>query len=178
MIRPKSVPTPVRDRLELEIAGGIIIILIGIYAAYARLATPSGSQPFGHWLGIIGTALMIMTELLYSVRKRTRLFNRWGAVRHWLSFHVVTGLVGPFLVLMHTGLHFRGLAGFTMWLTVLMVVSGFIGRYLYARLRQQPEAQRWFKIWHTLHIPLGLTLFASVAVHTVATIYFAAGVLE
>jgi hypothetical protein len=32
---------------------------------------------------------------------------------------------------MHTGLEFRGLAGFTMLMTVLVVASGFLGRYIY-----------------------------------------------
>lgn len=161
---------------ELEIAAAIILVLAAVYVGYAVLSEPSGGHPFGHWLGIIGTLLMIVTETMYSVRKRTRLLNRFGPVRHWLSFHVVTGLVGPFLVLMHTGLEFRGLAGVTFALTVLVVLSGFIGRYLYARLRTQPGAQRWFRLWHTVHIPLGVTLFTSVAIHIGATVFFRAGI--
>jgi hypothetical protein len=81
-------------------------------------------------LGILGAILMIMTEILYSARKRWHIFN-FGQVRHWLSFHIFTGIVGPALVLMHTGLDFRGLAGLTMLLTILVVVSGFLGRYIY-----------------------------------------------
>jgi len=120
---------------ELEVAFFIIIILSGVYVAYDILAEPAGGHPFGHWLGIIGTLLMVMTETLYSLRKRTRLLNQAGPVRWWLSFHIVTGLVGPFLVLMHTGLQFRGLAGLTALLTAVVVFSGFIGRYLYTALQ-------------------------------------------
>ncbi len=120
---------------ELEASFFIIIILSGVYVAYDILAEPAGGHPFGHWLGIIGTLLMVMTETLYSLRKRTRLLNRYGPVRWWLSFHIVTGLVGPFLVLMHTGLQFRGLAGLTALLTAVVVISGFIGRYLYTALQ-------------------------------------------
>lgn len=121
---------------ELEIAVVILIILCGVYVAYDWLAEPSGGQPFGHWLGIVGTLLMIMTETLYSLRKRTRLLNRYGPVRNWLAFHIITGLVGPFLVTMHTGLQFRGLAGVTFGLTVIVVASGFFGRYLYTALNR------------------------------------------
>jgi Asp-tRNA(Asn)/Glu-tRNA(Gln) amidotransferase C subunit len=127
---------------ELEIAFFIIIILSGVYVAYDLLAEPAGGHPFGHWLGIIGTLLMVMTETLYSLRKRTRLLNRAGPVRWWLSFHIVTGLVGPFLVLMHTGLQFRGLAGLTALLTAVVVVSGFIGRYLYTALQSGIRASQ------------------------------------
>lgn len=170
-----------RSNYELEIAFVIIIILSGIYVAYDLLADPQGSHPIGQALGIIGLLLMIMTETLYSLRKRTRLLDRTGPVRNWLSFHIVTGLVGPFLVLMHTGLQFRGLAGLTMLLTVIVVVSGFIGRYLYTSLRRQgaaPQAQRLFAVWHTIHIPLGLALFTAVALHIGAAIFFRAGLFR
>lgn len=120
---------------ELEVAFFIIIILSGVYVAYDVLAEPAGGHPFGHLLGITGTLLMVMTETLYSLRKRTRLLNRVGPARWWLSFHIVTGLVGPFLVLMHTGLQFRGLAGVTALLTAVVVASGFTGRYLYTALQ-------------------------------------------
>ena len=160
---------------ELEYAFFVIIILSGVYVAYEILAEPRGGHPFGHWLGILGVLLMLMTETLYSLRKRTRLFSRTGPVRVWLSFHIFTGLVGPFLVLMHTGLQFRGLAGVTMGLTVVVVLSGFIGRYLYTR---QETMRRWFRLWHTIHIPLGLTLFTALAIHIVATIYFRAGIFK
>jgi prefoldin subunit 5 len=119
---------------ELELSLFVVVVLSGVYIAYEILTEPRGSHPFGHSLGIIGTLLMVMTELLYSLRKRTRLFNWAGPVRYWLSFHIFTGIVGPFLVLMHTGLQFRGLAGISMLLTVIVVSSGFIGRYLYTAL--------------------------------------------
>ena len=165
----------VNGLFDVLISFFVIIILTGVYIAYEMLAEPYGGHPFGHWLGIVGALLMVMTETLYSLRKRTRLFNRAGPVRVWLSFHIFTGLVGPFLVLMHTGLQFRGLAGVTMGLTAVVVVSGFIGRYLYTR---RETMRRWFRLWHTIHIPIGLTLFVSLAIHIIATIYFRAGIFR
>ena len=49
----------------------------------------------------------------------------------WLRFHIFTGIVGPYLVLLHTAWTFRGLAGVVMLLTILIVLSGFLGRYIY-----------------------------------------------
>jgi hypothetical protein len=115
---------------ELKLSFIVVLFLTVVYLVYAGLTTPSGGHPFGHTLGILGASLMLMTEVVYSVRKRSRLLN-FGQVRHWLSFHIFTGITGPALVLMHTGFEFRGLAGFTMFLTVLVVVSGFLGRYIY-----------------------------------------------
>jgi hypothetical protein len=115
---------------ELKLSFIVVTALALVYIAYELLTVPKGGHPFGHALGIIGALLMLMTELLYSARKRWGLF-RAGQVRHWLSFHIFTGIVGPFLVLMHTGLEFRGLAGITLGLTALVVASGFLGRYIY-----------------------------------------------
>jgi hypothetical protein len=73
---------------------------------------------------------MLATETLYTLRKRVRNFHR-GRMSTWLKVHIVTGLVGPCLVLLHSGGHFHGLAGVLAALTVVIVASGFIGRYIY-----------------------------------------------
>ena len=73
---------------------------------------------------------MLMTETFYSIRKRSR-SARWGRMSSWLDFHIFTGIVGPYLVLLHTSWKFNGLAGIVMLLTVIIVTSGFIGRYIY-----------------------------------------------
>lgn len=265
---------------ELELSLAAILVLSGVYIAYELLAEPRGGHPFGHTLGIIGAVMMLMTETLYSLRKRTTLLNWAGPVRYWLSFHIFTGIVGPFLVLMHTGLQFRGLAGISFLLTVIVVASGFLGRYLYTALPRtisgvsasrremeaeitaiqtklerweaqrplqeqqitqalsQPPRQRadflnvfgraWYhwryqrrlkkelrrldkmeaaqkrqltslltrkrelerqtlilesarrllRVWHILHIPVGMALFFSMFIHILATVYFRAGLFK
>ena len=60
---------------------------------------PKASDFFGHSLGVVGFLLMLMTETLYSLRKRSR-SSRWGRMSTWLSFHIFTGLVGPYMVLL------------------------------------------------------------------------------
>jgi len=184
------------------------------------------------------------------------------------------------MVLMHTGLQYRGIAGISFFLTLVVVGSGFVGRYLYTALprtltgvvasrrdiereaafihrelaqfqaekssrvqqlveelsqrhaekrndvltvfgrayyqwryqrqlnnalrqmdqlveeqRQQlhtllarqrelarqvdmlESARRLLRFWHIFHVPFGLTLFFSAAIHVVATIYFRSGLL-
>ena len=46
----------------------------------------------------------------------------------WLAFHIFTGLVGPFMVLLHSSWKFQGLAGVVMLKTLMVLLSGFIGR--------------------------------------------------
>ncbi len=109
--------------------------ILGITLAYVFVvawlnAIPKASEFFGHTLGIFGFILMLMTETLYSLRKRSR-SARWGRMSEWLNFHIFTGIVGPYMVLLHSSWKFNGLAGVVMLLTVLVVISGFVGRYIY-----------------------------------------------
>jgi len=94
---------------------------------------PPASELFGHSLGIIGFIMMLMTETLYTIRKRSR-SARWGRMSGWLEFHIFTGIVGPFMVLLHSSWKFHGLAGIVTLMTLVVVVSGFIGRYIYTSI--------------------------------------------
>ena len=74
---------------------------------------------------------MIGTEVLYSLRKHSR-STRWGRIAAWFQLHIFTGLVGPFLVLLHSGLKFNNAeASALLGLTLIIAVSGFAGRYIY-----------------------------------------------
>src|SRR5512140_3385170 len=55
----------------------------------------------------------------------------WGTMRAWLRFHIVTGIVGGWLVFLHAAGTFQGLAGWLTAMTAVVVASGFIGRYIY-----------------------------------------------
>jgi hypothetical protein len=57
----------------------------------------------------------------------------------WLQFHIFTGLVGPFMVLLHSSWKFNGLAGIVMLLTVVIVASGFMGRYIYTAVPRSAD---------------------------------------
>jgi hypothetical protein len=120
----------VKQNLELVAALIAILLLSAAYllgAAGGPLAP--GSLP-GHGIGILGFALMLATETLYSWRK-TRRRARWGQARTWLAAHIFTGIVGPYMVFLHTGFRWAGLAGILFWMTVIVVCSGFVGRYIY-----------------------------------------------
>jgi hypothetical protein len=108
-----------------------VVAITGLYAGYANaVAVPAASGLLGHSLGIIGFGLMLMTETLYSLRKRAMRRPR-GSMRAWLQFHIFTGIVGAYLVVFHSAWSFNGLAGWLTLVTVAVVISGFIGRYIY-----------------------------------------------
>ena len=121
-----------RSNRELWLA---FIAILGITALYLFMmvmlnGVPNASGFFGHMLGVLGFILMLCTETLYTLRKRSR-SARWGRMSEWLSFHIFTGIVGPYMVLLHTSWKFNGLAGVTLLLTIVVVASGFVGRYIY-----------------------------------------------
>jgi hypothetical protein len=111
-----------------------LLAVVGITVAYAgyvgSVGVPAAGAFLGHALGIVGLAMMLMTETLYSLRKRAMRRPR-GTMRSWLQFHIFTGIVGPYLVVLHSAWSFNGLAGALTVLTVVVVASGFIGRYIY-----------------------------------------------
>jgi hypothetical protein len=168
-----------------------ILIALSYGAVYLSTSQiPAASEFYGHAIGIIGFLLMLATETLYSLRKRSRM-ARWGRMSSWLQFHIFTGIVGPFMVLLHTSWEFIGLAGVTTLLTVIIVVSGFIGRYIYTRIPRNVDgfedsslvsqmqtgalanARRLMSLWHTIHIPIGIALFITAFAHILGALYYA-----
>jgi hypothetical protein len=178
-----------RGNRELWLALLFMVMITGVYLLVVIFTKeiPPASELFGHSIGIVGFILMLMTETLYSLRKRSRSV-RWGRMSTWLQFHIFTGLVGPYMVLLHTSWKFNGLAGVTTLLTVIIVVSGFIGRYIFTMIPRTldgleiegtlsqgalKQARRLLALWHTIHIPIGMALFISAFVHAGAAMYYA-----
>jgi hypothetical protein len=124
--------------LWYALAAMVAITAVYLWVVGRSGVAPAASSLFGHGLGIAGIVLMLMTETLYSLRKRSRL-AQWGRMSSWLRFHIFTGLVGPTMVLLHTAWTFRGLAGVVTALMVVVVFSGIVGRYIYTAVPRTAE---------------------------------------
>ena len=178
-----------RGNSELGLAFLAIVLITGFYGQIMVLTreVPPAGELFGHVIGIVGFLFMLMTETLYSLRKRSRSV-RWGRMSTWLQFHIFTGIVGPYMVLLHTSWKFNGIAGVTTLFTAIIVLSGFVGRYIFTRvprtldgleievtLSQEAlkQARRLLALWHTIHIPIGMVVFISAFVHIGAALYYA-----
>jgi hypothetical protein len=83
----------------------------------------------GSALGIVAAALMLV-PLLYSLAKRV--FRMRGArLRSFLTIHIYAGLLGGVVAIVHTGHKFDNPLGILLTAqTLIVVVSGFVGRYL------------------------------------------------
>ena len=95
----------------------------------------------GGALAVTGSLLMLF-PLLYMVIKRVpflrRLVTRRFPMRSLLAWHIYAGVIGPILVLAHTGHKFESALGIALTgMTLIVVVSGFIGRYLMSFFAQE-----------------------------------------
>ncbi len=99
-----------------------------------RTLRPSGVVGNGYgWVA----ALLIVLNLSYLVRRRLAA-ARLGPMRVWLDVHVFTGLTAAMLVTAHSALQLRTpIAMVSAASLALVVVTGLIGRFLYARRRRR-----------------------------------------
>ncbi len=170
---------PRRGR-ELVWALVVIVAVTALYAVASSQAgrVPAASSLIGHGIGVVGSTLMLLTAVLYPLRK-LRTDARWGSTAAWLRAHMVAGLAGPYMVLLHSSFRFNGLAGFALLLTGVVVASGLVGRFLYTRVQRAPggagaaRRRRVLAAWHLVHLPLTWALFAAAIVHMIAALSFA-----
>jgi hypothetical protein len=87
----------------------------------------------GHPLGVAG-ASMLVVMLAYSVRKRVAGLQRLGPLSLWLDAHILLGVVGPLLVVLHSAFKVQGLVALSFWSMVLVALSGVLGRFLYLQI--------------------------------------------
>ena len=98
----------------------ITVLAYYVYDGYDYYITPFMERPHhpdhqnlkpggmrGHGLGIIGTTMML-TLLVYSMRKRNIIFRSIGQVGSWLDLHIFLGIMGPLFVILHTSFKLNG----------------------------------------------------------------------
>ncbi len=108
-----------------------ILYLSWHYRDEGHLTPETGT---GYWLGIIGSVMMGVL-LLYPLRKRMRIFRNLGKTASWFFWHMILGIVGPMLVLIHSNWKFASYnATVATIVTLVVVASGIIGRYLYTKV--------------------------------------------
>ena len=88
----------------------------------------------GYVLGIVGGSLMLLVSL-YPLSKRVAIMSRLIPVRYWFGIHMLFGIIGPVMVLYHSNFHIGSLNSTVALFSMLLVVlSGFIGRYFYTHI--------------------------------------------
>jgi hypothetical protein len=131
---------PMKERNELLVTG-LVILLVILWLGFPFHRAPrfAGSLA-GGVLAVTGSALMLV-PLVYSIIKRIKALRDRIAprvqMRTLLSWHIYAGVLGPILVLLHTGHKFQSHLGIALTaMTIIVVLSGFTGRYLLSKVAQ------------------------------------------
>jgi hypothetical protein len=107
------------------------------HAAEHKTLGPGGS--YGHLLGIGGSLLMV-SNLLYLVRRRWSRVEGLGDLSSWLAFHVALGVAGVALVFVHAAmLYDNPIARASLIAAGVVLVTGVVGRWIYAQVPHRPD---------------------------------------
>lgn len=103
----------------------------------------TAASPAGYWLGVVGGCAMLVV-FLYPMRKRLAFMRGWGATKPWFIAHMVCGIAGPLVVLVHCGFQIGSInAGVALTCTLLVAASGIIGRFVYVRIHHGLSGAHW-----------------------------------
>ena len=110
----------------------LLAIVAGFLIPTERYLNPQDG--FGYFLGILGGSLML-SLLIYPLRKRMPAFAVIGSVGAWFRIHMVLGVVGPIAILYHSNFSLGATNSNVALFCMLTVAgSGLIGRFLYTRI--------------------------------------------
>ena len=170
---------------------------LGLEALLSRgSAAPFGHSQPGHGAGWLGLAVTLLV-FVYPVRKRFSPPRCWP--RGWFRVHMVAGVLGPLLILLHSGAHYHALVPIAATAAmVIVVLSGIVGQAVHAyvlralnderhRLQQEGRSEgdietllhgrasqeEGFRLWQAIHAPMTLMFLALTALHVIGALFFA-----
>ncbi len=82
------------------------------------------------YCGLAGTILMLIAAV-YPIFRRIKFFRWLASNTMWFDFHLMAGIVGPMFIVLHAWFRLDNWVATAFWSMVIVVVSGFLGRYLY-----------------------------------------------
>jgi hypothetical protein len=144
------------------------------------------------WIGL-GVTLLVF---VYPIKKRLNQNNRWP--RGWFQVHMLAGVIGPLLILLHSGAHVHALVPLiALAAMIVVVVSGIVGQsvhYLALRtlndrrrelhgeglgsdeidlcLHRMAAQEEAFRLWQSIHAPMTLMFLVLTAMHVIGALYF------
>ncbi len=102
----------------------------------SRLGLFTAGDDMGYWIGVTG-AVMLLLLLLYPLRKHLHFAHGWGNIRFWFWLHVVLGVLGPLLILLHSNFKTSSLnASVALYSMLLVAGSGVAGRFIFQRINR------------------------------------------
>ena len=133
MSRPES------QERESLVVGGLVLLLVGFPLGFlVHVSARFPGSLVGSLIGILGATLML-APFAYLVIKRVPALKarvtRHVSMRTLLTVHIYAGILGPLLGLVHAAHKFESPLGVSLTgLMLIVVVSGYVGRYLLSQL--------------------------------------------
>lgn len=157
---------------DRTLATVLVLFLLLFWLGFIVHASPRfpGSLA-GSMLGIAGAALIVLPSLAITLGKRVRFLKPIIPIRQTLSVHIYTSFLGALLVFLHSAHKFDSPLGMAlMAMTLLAVLSGYVGRYFMAYINAElRDKQTTLASLHRAgesseHDPAGLRHLAVAAV--------------
>ncbi len=130
-----------RERERVVVTGVLSVLLLAWLGFFVHRSPRFPGSGVGAVFGIAGAALMLV-PLAYPLAKRIPVLHtritRHTSMQSLLAVHVYAGIIGSVLALIHTGHKFDSVLGIVLTAVMLLVVvSGFAGRYLLSYVSQE-----------------------------------------
>jgi hypothetical protein len=128
--RPKDRPKDYGWTLYLIVV--TLLMGAGFFVSYDHLYEPG--DDVGYNLGLAGS-LMMLSLLVYPLRKRLGFMRNWGVLPRWFQWHMTLGVLGPAVIMFHSTFDIRSVnAGVAMTCMLLVSGSGIFGRFFYTKI--------------------------------------------
>jgi hypothetical protein len=136
----KSAPRP-KLRRDTLLYLGLVLLTWAVWAV-SRLNLFTAASNTGYWIGVSGGACMLLL-FTYPMRKHLKFMTRFGSAKPWFLVHMVLGIAGPYLILLHSTFRIGSLnAGVALYSMLVVASSGVVGRFLYVRLHRDVHGQK------------------------------------
>ena len=126
-----------RSRVETRVVMFVTALIVGLIVygwSKWSLINFRASFDFTYNSGLTGGILMLIT-LLYALRKRFKILKKFGGMEGWYYFHLIGGVIGPFVIIFHSSFSLRSINSTMAFVAMMLVViSGLFGRYIYTRI--------------------------------------------
>jgi len=109
-----------------------IAMVAGFFVSRDQLFKPGDNV--GYNIGLVG-GIMMLTLLIYPVRKRVGFMRSWGILPRWFKWHMIFGVLGPALIVFHSTFYIGSVnAGVALVCMLLVSGSGIFGRFFYTKI--------------------------------------------
>jgi len=120
----------------------LLAVLVVAAWRFTRLGLFTAGDDVGYWIGVAGATMMLVL-FLYPLRKYVRFTQRWGKIKWWFIGHMVLGVGGPVLILVHSTFQLRSInATVALFSMLIVAASGVVGRFLYLRIHRDLAGER------------------------------------